>query len=300
MPAGLKRALEVVLARGGLAAAARVAHRHGVVVLAYHNVVPPGATPAGEHSLHLSFDRFRRQLDLLQRWLDVVPVGELAGRAGANRPRAVVTFDDAYRGAVTIALPELRQRGLPATMFVAPGRLGDDRFWWDALAADGEVEAEIRGHALEELRGEEAAVRAWAARTGLALHDVPELLRSASIDELDAATYPGLTVGSHSWSHPNLARLQGPELAQELAASHDWLAGRYGRAYVPWLAFPYGRLSAEACDAAHARGFVGALRIDGGWCRPPLAEPFAVPRLNIPSGVSPDGFALRLSGLLGS
>jgi peptidoglycan/xylan/chitin deacetylase (PgdA/CDA1 family) len=300
MPAGLKRALELVLARGGPATAARAARRGGVLVLAYHNVVPHGAPPAGERSLHLSADQFRRQLDLVQRWLPVLPVADLAGGVNERRPRVAITFDDAYRGAVTTALAELRDRGLPATMFVAPGRLGGDQFWWDALAGADGMDPGVRHHALEELRGDESAVRAWAGRSGLSLGDVPELWRSASVEELDAAVYPGLTLGSHSWSHPNLARLPGRELDRELAASHDWLAGRYRRSYVPWLAFPYGRLSRDVCDAARARGFVGGLRIDGGWTRLPLADPLAVPRLNVPAGLSADGFALRISGLLRS
>ncbi len=298
MPADLKRAIEVLLARGGPAAAARRTRRGKALVLAYHNIVPAGAPPAGERSLHLSADLFKRQLDLVQRWLTVVPAADLVGPANDGRARVVVTFDDAYRGAVTIALAELRDRGLPATMFVAPGRLNGDAFWWDALAGGGAVLPQIRHEAMEALRGEERAVRAWAADRGLALHDVPDLWRTASADELAAAAYPGLTLGSHSWSHPNLARLSAADLGRELAASHDWLAAQFPHAYVPWLAFPYGRFSSEVCDAAGARGFVGALRIDGGWTRLPLEEPLATPRMNVPAGLSADGFALRISGLM--
>jgi peptidoglycan/xylan/chitin deacetylase (PgdA/CDA1 family) len=301
MPAGIKRALEVILARGGPAVAARAARRRGVLILAYHNVIPSDAPPAGERSLHLSADRFRRQLDLIQRWLTVGTLPDTVGPAADDaRPRVVITFDDAYRGAVTIALPELRARGLPATMFVAPGRLGGNQFWWDALADAGTMADDARHHALEELRGDENEVRSWAARVGLPLRTVPDLWRSASEAELAAAVYPGLMLGSHSWSHPNLARLSAGEVGRELAASHDWLVDRFPRFYVPWLAFPYGRFSREACDAAGARGFSGALRIDGGWTRVPLREPLAAPRMNVPAGLSTDGFALRASGLLRS
>ena len=159
---------------------------------------------------------------------------------------------------------------------------------------------EGRRHALEELRGEESAVRSWASAAGLGLGSVPDLWRSASAEELAAAVYPGLTLGSHSWSHPNLARLSAAEIGRELAASHDWLVDRFPRFYAPWLAFPYGRFSREVCDAAGTRGFAGALRIDGGWSRLPLPDPLAAARMNVPAGVSTDGFALRLSGLMRS
>jgi peptidoglycan/xylan/chitin deacetylase (PgdA/CDA1 family) len=300
MRTGLKRALEVLLARGGPALAARSLRQGGVVVLAYHNVVPARSAPAGERSLHLSFDDFRQQLDLVQRWQLIADIALLSAAPHDAPTRVVITFDDAYRGAVALALPELRDRGLPATMFVAPGRLGGHQFWWDGLATDGTMPSNIRQHALEALRGNEEDVRLWARTAGLPVHEVPELWCSATTEELHAAAYFGLTVGSHSWSHPNMARLAPAELDRELEAAHDWLVSHFPGAYVPWLAYPYGRFTRGICDAARDRGLAGGLRIDGGWARLPLVDPLAAPRLNIPAGLSADGFTLRISGLLGA
>jgi peptidoglycan/xylan/chitin deacetylase (PgdA/CDA1 family) len=297
MRAGLKRALEMMLARGGPAAGARALRRDGVLALAYHNVVPQGAPPAGERSLHLSFDRFRHQLDLLQRWTSVASLVRLS-QEPLDKPQIVLTFDDAYRGAVTLALGELRQRGLPATMFVAPGRLGGQPFWWDTLAGESGLPVGMRQHALEVLRGIEVDVLSWAGEAGIRRHDVPDEWCSASSAELAAAVYPGLTLGSHSWSHANLARLSPEEIAQELDLSRKWLAQRFPDAFSPWLAYPYGRFSPDAQGAARAAGYAGALRIDGGWTRLPLGDSFAAPRLNVPRDLSDDGFALRISGLI--
>jgi peptidoglycan/xylan/chitin deacetylase (PgdA/CDA1 family) len=288
----------MMLARGGPAFAARAVRRGGALVLAYHNVVAKGTPRAGLRSLHLEADRFKRQLDLLQRYLTVVPLADLVRDSDRHQAVAAITFDDAYRGAVTLGLSELRRRGLPVTMFLAPERLGGEQFWWDTLAGEeGLVEPSVERHALGELRGQEAVVREWAKQSGLRLRDMPDMFRSASMDELKAASYPGLTFGSHSWSHPNLSRLRVPDLERELAASHDWLAAHFPSAYLPWLAFPYGLPSEDAREVARARGFVGALRIEGGWTRLPLAEPYAVPRYNVPSHLSADGFKLRISGL---
>jgi peptidoglycan/xylan/chitin deacetylase (PgdA/CDA1 family) len=289
-----------VLARGGPAAAARVVHRPGVLILGYHNVVPARPSRVGDGSLHLAADAFRRQLDLVQRWLNVAPLAELVTSAPTKQTRVVITFDDAYRGAVTIALAEMRDRGIPATMFVAPGRLGGDQFWWDTLAHDGELPPHVRQHAIEELHGAEDRVRAWAQRTGLPRREVPEEWRTATAEELATAIYPGLTLGSHSWSHPNLARLRREELDRELRTAHDWVASRFAEAAVPWVAYPYGRFSPAVCEAARAQGLAGGLKIEGGWTRFPLADSFMAPRLNVPAGVSADGFLLRISGLVGA
>jgi peptidoglycan/xylan/chitin deacetylase (PgdA/CDA1 family) len=250
--------------------------------------------------LHLPADQFKRQLDLLQRWLHVVPVTELSAPSPTGRPKAVITFDDAYLGAVTIALAELRDRGLPAAMFVAPGRLGGDQFWWDTLAGNESIDKATWFFILRELRGDELAVQRWAAGAGLRRQDVPELWRSSSLGELRNAAYPGLMFGAHSWSHRNLAALCDLDLENELTSSQTWLVEQFGKAYVPWLAFPYGMYSPVACASAGRKGFVGALRIEGGWTRLPLAEPLAVPRLNVSAGISPDGFTLRISGLFGA
>ncbi len=72
-------------------------------------------------------------LDDLAELADVVALEEMLNPpavsgerpAPSRRPRVAVTFDDAYRGAVTIAQDELTRHGFPSTLFVAPGLLGD-------------------------------------------------------------------------------------------------------------------------------------------------------------------------------
>jgi peptidoglycan/xylan/chitin deacetylase (PgdA/CDA1 family) len=45
-----------------------------------------------------------------------------------------VTFDDAYRDNLEVALPNLERHGIPATFFVVSDALGRAReYWWDAL-----------------------------------------------------------------------------------------------------------------------------------------------------------------------
>jgi peptidoglycan/xylan/chitin deacetylase (PgdA/CDA1 family) len=299
MHPALKRGLENLLAPVARVRLSRSRASDGVLVLAYHNIVPDALPPVGDRPLHLPQATFARQLDFLQQWFHVIPLAALAGPGTtAERPCAIITFDDAYRGAVSIGLAELESRGLPATVFVAPGLLNDHSFWWDALArgADG-LDRELRRRALGELRGEDAAVRVWAATRAVPSSAMPEVWRSATETELQGAMYPGLSLGSHTWSHPNLARLDGDQLGRELQHSRQWLEQHFGGAFVPWLTYPYGLFSASVLEAAVAAGYVGAFRIDGGWARPRPGR-FDLPRLNVASGLSIEGFALRAAGLL--
>lgn len=55
--------------------------------------------------------------------------------AGKAPPRAVaITFDDGYGDNALTAAPMLAEAGLPATLFVTTGLLGQKRYWWDELA----------------------------------------------------------------------------------------------------------------------------------------------------------------------
>lgn len=297
----VKRTAERLLAGAGLPRLGRALRARCGLVLAYHNIVPDDAAVAGDASLHLPRRAFAEQLDLLARHYDIVPLDALlrGGRAGGGRPRVAITFDDAYRGAVTLGAEELARRGMPATIFVAPALLGRGSFWWDALAErGGGLREDFRGRALEECRGEDEAVRNRAAELGLQARSVPCLAAASEAELARAAERPGITLGSHSWSHPNLAALAGPELEEQLARPLEWLRERFA-SVIPWLSYPYGRSSPAVERRAAATGYRAALRIGGGALPSRPRSPYALPRVNIPAGLSPSGFALRAAGLTG-
>ena len=291
--------MERVLLAAGAGRLSLAVRRARSLVLAYHNVVPAGASPVGDRSLHVAQDAFGQQLDLLRRSHEVVPLDALLDGTAGGRPRAVITFDDAYRGALTVGLAELTARRLPATVFVAPGILGDQVTWWDALAdhETGEVDPALRGVALKECRGMARDVRALAARASRVARDMPAWARTAGEDELARAVGAGMTVASHSMSHANLAVLDGASLEEEVKAPMTWLRERFPAAFLPFLAYPYGLTSPAAEAAALRAGCRGAFLVSGGYMPRRDAPAARLPRLNIPSGVSSAGFALRAAGL---
>jgi peptidoglycan/xylan/chitin deacetylase (PgdA/CDA1 family) len=296
----LKRTAERVLCRAGIARTLRAVRRSNTVILAYHNIVPAGQVVRGESSLHLPQPEFARQLDLLQRTHEIIPLASLTRPNRGSRPRAVITFDDACEGALTAGLAELSGRGLPATIFVAPAFIEGRSYWWDALAgeASGELSEAVRRHALDALQGKDEAIRSWAAEQSLPMRSVPAHQCGASTTQLTrAAATPGITLASHSWSHANLERVEGAELESELVRPLAWLRERF-EGVLPWLSYPYGRHSQATRQAAEAAGYEGALLITGGWVSE--AEPprlYAVPRMNVPAGLSLAGFELRTAGL---
>jgi peptidoglycan/xylan/chitin deacetylase (PgdA/CDA1 family) len=296
----LKHVAERALIGSGLARLASRRLRGHTLVLAYHNIVPIGHPVRGDGSLHLPQESFARQLDALAESHDVVALDKLFDTAEIPpRPRAVITFDDAYEGALSVGVDELVKRRMPATFFVAPALFGRAT-WWDRLAEpkSGVIPSEVRVHAIDALSGRTDAVLDWARSKATSLQPESALPRIGTESELlRAAAKPGITLGSHSWSHPNLGALTGNELEAELDRPLQWLRARPVQV-VPWLSYPYGLFSESVEKAARKSGYVGALRTDGGWVPRSISpDSYSLPRLNIPSGLSINGFRLRLAGL---
>jgi peptidoglycan/xylan/chitin deacetylase (PgdA/CDA1 family) len=293
---------EAGLVRSGIARWQAHRRRGRTLVLAYHNIVPDDVPAGGDRSLHLPRAMFARQLDVLGEWCDVVPLSAILAESPPDaRPRVAITFDDAYHGALTLGALELRARHLPATMFAAPGLLGTDAFWWDTLAGQGGLADSVREHALTALRGDGAAIRRWATQTGHPVSDPPAWRRPGLESELLSwTTIPGCDVGAHTWRHANLARLTVQEVEAELREPLAWLRDRASARLVPWLTYPYGLANPDVRSAARKAGYGAGLAVAGGWMQRRVVDPYWLPRLNVPAGLTIHGFRLRLAGIVGS
>ncbi len=285
-----------------LAPLLRRAFRQRGVIFAYHDVVPDGWSGAGDRSLHLPISDFRAQLDILQATHDIVPVRQLLHSASTDhkRPRAAITFDDAYRGAVSLGLAELARRRLPATVFVTPEFLEGGAFWWDELSSPTHgLDPEIRAAGLDAFAGDDKAIRAWAASQHAPVWAAAPEARAAGVADLESATRSGkVALGAHSWSHPNLVEVDNDRLTEELTKPLAWLRERFPKCTVPLLAYPYGRHDARVIRGAAAAGYEAAFAIEGGWVPAQIEKSFSIPRVNVPAGISANGFALWASGLI--
>ncbi len=192
------------VAKAGARALARPPAQDGRrVILCYHSVNPsPGY-------LSLSPELFDAHLDWLERHADVVSLGELVASRGARRPQVAITFDDGYADNHTHALPLLTARGMTATFFLTAGFLERDQ-----------------------------AVLAQLAETWHTPVDELAPLSWAQVEEMRAG---GMTFGSHTWSHRNLAQLGEADAERELTRSRKVLEERLSEP-VSAVAYPWGKL----------------------------------------------------------
>jgi peptidoglycan/xylan/chitin deacetylase (PgdA/CDA1 family) len=266
--------------------------RHGAsasLVLAFHNVVPQNETGHGDRSLHLALSAFERFIAVARHFADIVDLPTLVRERRSTGRRIAVTFDDAYRGAVTHGLAACASHGVVPTVFVSPGLYGTTPPW-DRLAETGRWSEEDRERFLTTQHGRDNSPPVYD-------HLLPHSYSIADASELHLALNRfSFHIGNHSFSHANLGRLTEAELRREMMESSAALTV-FADVLVPFTAFPYGiapalsheHVLAETCEAAFA--------VSGGWITPSDSfSPFCFPRWNVPAGLSDQGFRRLLKG----
>jgi len=163
-------------------------------------------------------EQFAHQMDLLVRLASPV-AGDFNGRNDCrNRNFVAVTFDDAYQSILENALPILREKKIPVTVFVPTDSLG------------------IRPGWITNQRHRDASER---------------LLTS---DELRFVQQTGGLIGSHSVTHRPLTELSRAEALAELTESRQALERILGR-NVDSFALPYGAANADVLRLAAKAGY---------------------------------------------
>lgn len=193
-------------------------------VLAYHGVglCPGGSRP--HNCVCVSVESFRSQMRFLNRYRRVVALSEvLEEKPRAGPPVVAITFDDAYHNVLANAVPVLEHYGFVASVFV-PTR-------W------------IGGH------------NSWDADTDCYPLDIMD---EAALRESDRR---GLAVESHGHRHIDLEHEDPSTVAEDLELSMATLTAVLARP-PRYLAYPYGRQSANTRRKVEAAGFEDAFLFD--------------------------------------
>lgn len=239
------------------------------------------------------------QLDYLERYYEVVPLTRL--ESNDLPPRAVViTFDDGYRSVYRNAFPLLVERELPATIYLVTAVVDNGALVWVnelayLLSRSPEPCHAIAAKALGADPGvsiAEIVDRARASYDPVMIERLLEELRKAAgldarpeeplyldREEIGRMAEAGITFGSHTVTHPNLARLSETAQRAELAASRDYVAGLPGGCAS--LAYPFGNHTAATRDLAVELGYTSIMEVGG--TNDPM-DPRRVARVPVNSG----------------
>jgi peptidoglycan/xylan/chitin deacetylase (PgdA/CDA1 family) len=219
-------------------------NRKRVPVVCYHSITCDDTTvPHDPHKQHLPLQLFVRQLDFLQRNYNVVSLSEYVAARRANRRlpdySIILTFDDGFEDFYSVAAPQLKQRKLPATVFIITDRAfgrfipnGESFLSWDQIKELAAVGIEIGSHScshvpLPELSLDEVTKELRDSRALMETHtgispsslSYPFGQTSPSISSLTESL--GYSCAIASDSGPNSADASIYKLSRTVIASDD-------------------------------------------------------------------------------
>jgi peptidoglycan/xylan/chitin deacetylase (PgdA/CDA1 family) len=191
-------------------------------VLTYHKIArfELGGTwmPPGRFAAHIDY--------LLDSGYSFIGESEFLRVLDGERPpgskEILLTFDDGYRDLALNAAPVLRDRGIPALIFIVTSYIGRDNDW--------------------ELR------LPWRRS------------RHLDVDEMKILSDSQFSFGSHTMTHRDLTKLAAEELKEELAGSREYLCSMLG-ADIKTLSYPFGRADRRVREAAEKAGYSAAFSI---------------------------------------
>lgn len=209
-------------------------------ILIYHRVLPqPDPLQPSLPDTH----RFTRQMALLKRFFNVLPLSEAIPRLQQQRlpPRAAaITFDDGYADNVEHAVPILKRLGLSAAFFIASGYLDGGQMWNDDVIANARS-AGLTPQALDRLLSQLKYLpfeeRLRAAQTLAPPRNQNLMMTTEQVRQLHAA---GMEIGAHTHRHPILSTVPDDVALAEIAEGKATLEAII-QAPVRMFAYPNGK-----------------------------------------------------------
>jgi peptidoglycan/xylan/chitin deacetylase (PgdA/CDA1 family) len=308
-------------------------------IITYHHIADHEPSyPFDPDTADATRAQFRRQIEMLARYGTPIGVDDLLRAIeGGPLPKnpVMVTFDDGYRSCHDVALPILRQVGVPATFFISTAFISERRlYWWERIALlltgakrkesairyPRPLELDVRDpmlrHRLTGLVKTEPSLDVERFLEGLAAalgvdwaSDLEVRYADDMImtwDQVRALAASGMGVESHTRRHRVLQTLAPADLEDELTGSRQDLEAQLGRP-VRVIAYPVGRRIAEESHirrALAAAGYRAGLSNKTGVNRlwpavfrgvMPPIDPFDIRRLAIDRSMSDAMFLTQVA-----
>jgi peptidoglycan/xylan/chitin deacetylase (PgdA/CDA1 family) len=301
-----------LLRLGGYAALRSFAPSHGLAILRYHAVCEPRSDDYADPSICVTPAQFERHVAYLTRAYTILrledAVDMLAARRALPKNAIVLTFDDGYADNLA-ASRILKKYGATATFYITAGCLADGEPFWPvevryvvrALPASrmavtaGPVHLELD---LTSGSGRQAAVKVltktYKAHPIAVRDELRSVLRARAgrveaprvmltYDEVREMRALGMTIGSHTMTHPNLPNAGAADARRELVQSKARLEQELD-APVTMFSYPNGGaeryMTPEIAAIVRDVGFAAATTSWNGFAGP-VSDLYALERVQI-------------------
>lgn len=177
-------------------------------VFLYHDISDPDA-PQYSPLYSTQIQKFKAQVEFIAQRFKLVPLDDVVADTSDSKQRlASITFDDGFLSVKAEALPLLRSRGIPFTVFVNSMAIKHNRLFY--------------GSEVPEIN------RTYDRRVYLDESDIRQLAAE------------GVSIGNHSATHKVLADCDEATLSEEVLDNKLYLESLTGTT-VKHLALPFGK-----------------------------------------------------------
>ena len=176
----------------------------------------------------------------------------------------LLTFDDAYPSVYQKAYPQLRERGIPATVFVITELVGtSEPYWWDEIPyylPDEHSPAEKHAMVWEAKSWKNAERLAYLEELRHRSTKAPLRREQLTWENLAEMCEHRITIANHTHDHPMLDRLSDVQARQTIRTAKEELdqRGFDGR----YFAYPNGNSSRDTINALKEEGIRLAFLFD--------------------------------------
>jgi len=271
----------------------KVAPREGGCVLGLHRVLPreSGRKTNCLDGMAITDESFVLLLEYLRKRFRIVPLGNALDDEGAvngSKPFCALTFDDGWRDTYQIAFPWLKRCGMPATIFLTTGVVGETGGFWVERFKKAWVQEDLRDRAEVFLGGlyprpvrtaDFMEIIEWlmrmpsGERQALLDHLLPAAVEHGedvdsmmTWDQAIEMSRAGIEFGAHTVTHPLLTYEDDATIGHELLESKRTLEEKLNQP-VSAFAYPGGDWDDRVRGLVARAGYTCAFTTQPAWCR---------------------------------
>jgi peptidoglycan/xylan/chitin deacetylase (PgdA/CDA1 family) len=310
---------------GGYATIRRVLPSRSLAILRYHAICGPEGHDYADAGICVTPESFEEHVTYLTRAYSILRLDDAVRTLAAGKPlppnAVAITFDDGYADNLEAART-LKKHGASATFYLTAGCLADGLPFWPAELrfllrniAEQEITISAAGTTVDiDLTSAEAQAAAVKRLTKLfKAHPIPvrehvrDQLRARSRartaprvmltwDEVREMHALGMTIGSHTMTHPNLPNAGLAAAREELVRSRERLE-RELEAPITMFSYPNGGaeryMTPEIAELVREAGYEAATTSRNAFAGP-HSNLYALERVQVAESLEQLVFALEI------